>query len=240
MLRLSLVIAFLFAVTTTFAQQVQQGKVIENKTNIGLIDIVVRNLSTNQLSITDHKGAFKINAKINDLLVLSGFGYKTDTVLVVNFRYMEVFMQPTDHLLQEVKINAFGKVNKQATILPFDKDNHNQTMNYQLDPKTGYYKGGINLRVWTNKREEKDRAMLNKLTEKDAAAKDIAEVFTDKNIAQYVPLKEKELAGFIMRFTPSADTFRSADFVLSAYLSACYKEFIKLSPEDRQKTSIFN
>ena len=240
MFRVCLTIFLLLTFSAVFAQQVQQGIVTENKTRIGLIDIFVRNLSNNQLSVTDYKGGFKINAKANDMLVLSGFGYKTDTVLITNLRYLEIFMQPVDHLLAEVKINAFGKVNKQATLIPFDKDFHNQTMLYQRDPKTGYYKGGVDLRIFSNKKTEKDQAKLSKMMEKDATATEIAEVFSDKNIAKYVPLKEKELISFIMRFTPSVETFRSGDFELTNYLSACYKEFLKLTPEERQKTSIFN
>ena len=246
MFRFGLVLIFLFLASFAYAQQhTLEGVVYENKTHVALAGINLENLNGNFKTQTNEQGRFIIQAKVSDLLVFNGSGYKPDTVLITNLYAHEFYLDPIQHMLNEVVINGKGAVtvNQSAFKQPKDPNFHNQTMNYQRNvdgPNAdGSMKGGINLRVWSNKKTENDTKKQEQLARNDKITAQIQQAFSEENIEKYVPLKDQELHSFVMRYSPDIKTFTSKDFNLASYISKCYKEFVKLSPEERLKTSVF-
>lgn len=238
MLRLSLGCFFLFAFFTVRAQNVT-GRVYEDKTHVLLANINIQNLTSKQRTITDGKGRFTVEAKLNDLIVFSGFGYQPDTLVVTDFKEREIIMIPIQHMLNEVRVNASGKANSKATAIPFDRDFHNQTMQYQMDDN-GNYKGGVNIRFWASKKGEHERKKEAQMIQNDKTSLEIAQVFSEENVSKFVPLKGEELKAFVIRYSPDIKTYHSPEFNLVTYINQCYKEFVKLPEAERKKTSIFN
>ncbi|OKS87877.1 peptidase associated/transthyretin-like domain-containing protein [Mucilaginibacter polytrichastri] len=222
----------------SYAQHAQEGVVFENKTHVALAGITVENLNGKYKTVTDKQGRFSLTAKISDMLVLNGFGYKPDTVVVTDLHAREFYMDPLQHLLNEVEINGKGAVNESIFKQRKDPDFHNQTMTYQRN-KDGTVKGGINLRIWSNKKTENEAKKRELEAKNDKITAQIQQAFSKESIEKYVPLKDQELHSFIMRYSPDIETFTSEEFNLAAYLNKCYKEFVKLSPEERLKASIF-
>lgn len=233
------VIVFLLCLIakTTLAQRME-GRVYEEKTHNGLPNITVTNLRTQQQTQTLKYGAFIINARVNDMLLFTGIGFKPDTILLTDVHAKEVYMTPIATQLAEVKIQGQSQANQQAFAMPKDRDFHNQTLQYQMDD-TGGYKGGVSLRIWSSKKGERDRKKEAAMLHNDAISSDIAKAFDPDNIAKFLPLKDKELEGFVVRYTPNVATFTDPAFNYTAYLNKCYKEFMQLPAEERVKTDIF-
>lgn len=207
-----------------------KGRVFEYQTRISLRDIQVQNLTTKQNAFTDEKGRFTIAAKPGDRLVLKGFAYNPDTVLVTDLHEREIFLVPHMNVLNEVKVTTDSTKNLRTY---YDPEFHGQSMIYQRDPKTGYYKGGIILRLWWWKKDEHKRERLAEQLKEQREQDEVNKVFVPAIIGKYVPLKGKEMDDFIAQYTPDAKVYYHAGFNLAAYLNDCYAEYIKL-PKDKR------
>jgi len=218
---------------TGFAQQIVKATVFENKTREPLAGVRVQNLRSKKTAVTNAKGQFNIEALKNDILVLTSFAYLADTVVLIDLKPREIFLEPQGNLLKSVDVKG-AEIN--PTLKDIGKggtpDFHNQTMVYQRDDK-GFYKGGVAFRVWSNNSEEKKRAKEAKLATDDVVQQDIDKVFDETNLGKYLPLKPAELTGFRVMYRPSVKTYISPNFNLLYYIDSCYKEFAKLPPEKR-------
>lgn len=215
--------------TEVALSQFIKGRVYENNTGILLDSVKIEVAATTETTYTDKNGNFKIRAKVNDLLIISGLGYQADTLLVTNARFREVYLSPREHLLKEVKINA----NNTAPVGGFgmyDPDFHNQTIAKQFDDK-GNYKGGVIFRIWYWKKDEKKRAKNEQTLKVDAAYETIHAVFCRDTLLKYLPLKKEEVDGFIARYSPGTEEFMSPGFNMAYYLNKCYKQYKELPLE---------
>lgn len=222
---------FIFCFTTlmTFGQVNVKGRVFEVKTRITLADIQVQNLTTHQITRSDEKGRFSITAKTGDLLVFNGFAYNADTLLVANMHEQEVFLVPHQNFLDEVKVTT----DSTKKLNTYDPEFHGQTMIYQRDPKTGYYKGGVILRLWWWKKDEHKRERLEKKLKEQREQDEVNKVFTPATVGKYVPLKGRDMDDFILLYTPDIKVYYHNDFNLAAYLNDCYAKYLKL-PEHKR------
>lgn len=230
--RLLLFCPFIFLCATGLAQQTLKVRVLENRTRIPLPVIKVQNLSTKQSTFTDTEGRFSINAKLNDLLVLTGFAYENDTLLVINLKVKEILMEPKGELLKQVNVTG----NNAPVDIGIPKggtpEYHNQTVVYQRDAN-GNYKGGVAFRIFSSKGGERKRQADAQKEYTEAVRLDIDKTFSPQNLANYLPLKPEELDGFKMNYIPSVKVYTAASFNLMVYIDSCYKEYKKLPPEKR-------
>ena len=229
MYRYLLLIA-LFLTSSAFAQSGFKGRVLENKTRIGLTGIRVDNLTNKKTTLTDNAGNFAIPAKNGDLLVFKGFAYQIDTMLITDLHEKEIFLEPVTHELDQVNIRSTETKNLNTY---YDPMFHGQSVVYARD-KNLNYKGGIVLRLWYWKKDEKKRAKLEALERKYAIMDKIAAVFQPKIIAQYLPLTGDDLNNFINLYTPTPKIVAAKDFNLPNYLNACFKKYQALPPDKKQ------
>ena len=239
-LYLLLVLFFCLYLPCAHAQQKLQGIVFENGTRVPLGGIRIQNTRTKLTIETDIKGKFSIDAKVNDVLVLQGFAYLPDTVLLTDLKLHEIFMLPGKTMLkqvdvhnQEIKTGSFQDTSKSKS--PFEY--HGQSMIYQRD-ENGNLKGGVAFRIWSNHSGERKRKKLEKFHNDEETRLQIDRIFSPQNLTKYLPLKPEELGSFKSRYIPTVKVFTANDFNLVAYLSACYKEFIKLPPQKRLADSL--
>ncbi|WP_428330408.1 hypothetical protein [Mucilaginibacter sp.] len=229
-----------FSVIAVRGQSVFSGRVLEDKTRITLHGVRVENLSNKLVALTDKDGSFSIGAKAGDLIVFKFFSYQPDTLLLTDLHDKEVFMVSQATMLKQVTItDTSGRAfaNKNA-VQKYDPEFHNQTVVYQRDEK-GNYKGGIALRLHYWKKDE-HKKQKQAQTEKDQAMSEhISTVFTAEAIAQYVPLKGKDMDNFILLYIPDVKTYTSKSFNLLSYLNACYKEWLTLTPEQQKAGHLF-
>ncbi len=203
--------------------QILKGHLYEKNTGVVVNSVNIKVSATNETAYTDKKGYFQIRAKVNDLLIISAFGFKTDTLLVTDTRLQEIYLSPREYLLKEVKVNA-GNVARSGGFSGYDPDFHGQTITKQFDEK-GRYKGGVVFRVWYWKKDEKKRAKREQTIRADAAYQKRAEVFCSDTILKYLPLKKEDVNTFIARYSPGMEEFMSPGFNLALYLNQCYKAY---------------
>jgi hypothetical protein len=222
---------FLFCLSISFsvsAQQLLKGRVFENKTRVGLTGISVQNLSNSQSTVTNNNGKFSIKAKVNDMLLVKGFAYQNDTVLVTQLNEMEIFLLPQQHLLPDVKVTS----SEGPSMAFYDPYYHGQTTTYQSDGK-GNFKGGLTFRLHYFKKDERKKARREKKDKENQVEQEIDKLFTPKSLAQYLPLKGQDMDAFIVLYKPAVNTYISNSFVLIDYLNTSYKKFMQLTLEQR-------
>ncbi|GAB3930476.1 hypothetical protein [Mucilaginibacter myungsuensis] len=228
---LFIVIALTLFIRPAFCQQAFKGRVLESKTRITIFGVRIQNLTSKASTFTDKAGDFTINAKANDLMVLSSFAYMSDTVLLVDLTSREFFLQPRGEMLKQVNVTQKEIKIPGGLGLGGTPEFHNQPVVYKRDA-AGNYKGGIALRLFNNSGEKKRQADAEKERIEEKRS-EIDKIFTPKNLAQYLPLKDAELEAFKVLYVPSVATYTAAGFNLVSYLNTCYKEFMKLPPEKR-------
>jgi hypothetical protein len=223
-----------FLITCLAAQMVLgqgniKGRVFENKTRISLADIEVRNLKTNEFTLTDDKGKFSIAAKPGDILTFHGFAYNPDTLLLTDMHDREVFLIPQSRTLNEVKVTTDSTKNLNTY---YDPEFHGQTVVYSRDANLNYI-GGITIRFHDSKKDEHRREKLAKELKEQNELDEVIRIFRPANIAQFVPLKGMDMTDFLALYTPTIKVYFAPSFDLPIYLSDCYKKFVKL-PEDKR------
>lgn len=217
------------SVASAYSQQVLKGRVLEDKTRVGLTGINIQNLNTKQATVSDNKGNFTIKASLNDVLLFKGFAYQNDTLIVTKLYSFEVFMLPQEHVLKDVKVTSMDG----PSMAVYNPYFHGQTVAYQTD-KNGNFIGGVNFRFWYWKKDERKRNKLKKMLQNEQTYAEIAKAFSPKNVANFVPLKGVELDNFINAYTPSLKVYQANNFNMADYLNACYKKFMQLPIEKRQ------
>jgi len=214
---------------SAYSQQILKGRVLEDKTRVGLTAINITNLNTKQTTLSDNKGNFTIKASLNDILLFKGFAYQNDTLVVTKLNSFEVFMLPQDHILKDVKVTSIDG----SSMAVYNPYFHGQTVAYQTD-KNGNFIGGLNFRFWYWKKDEHKREKLKKMLQNEQVYVEIAKTFSPENVSRLVPLKGTELDNFISRYTPNIKVYTDNNFNLADYLNTCYKKFMQLTVNQRQ------
>jgi hypothetical protein len=220
--------------TLAIGQTIQTGVVFENKTRVTLQGVKVENTGTHKVFITGKSGVFNIEGKTGDVLIFSSSFYRADTVLLTDNKPMEIFLVPQHNMLNQVNVTATEAKHTGSFQAP---DFHNQTVVYLRDPKTGYYKGGVAIRLHYFKKDEKRKAKQAAFLKDQQQQGEIAKVFNAENIAKYLPLKGKDMDDFLILYTPSTKYYFSAAFNLVSYLDTSYKIFLTI-PADKRNTEL--
>lgn len=226
------VLGLCFIVSFSYGQGVIKGRVYEYKTHVPLTDIPVQNINSKERTTSNDKGRFSISVKMGDMLVIGGFSYRPDTILITNMRELEVVLIPHTTTLDQVTIKDSITDTKNLSHY-YDPQFHGQPLVYSRDANMNY-KGGVTLRLSYWNKDAKKREKLENELKDQAVMDDINRTFTPANIGGYVPLKGQELKDFIALYTPDADTYKSSSFNLLVYLNGCYKQYLKLPVEKRR------
>ncbi|WP_295672485.1 carboxypeptidase-like regulatory domain-containing protein [uncultured Mucilaginibacter sp.] len=221
-----------FFVKTTFAQEELSGRVYENKTNVFLQGVKVEDLKTHTMTMTGKDGSFTIKAAVGDVICFSVFSYKPDTVYVANLKYMQVFLDLRQNMLDEVKVTN-QEIKGNAGFAPQVERGplNSQSVTYQTDAN-GDYKGGVKLRVFDGGPTQKQREKA--VSDKEKQKQGILKVFNADYLKKYLPITGQEMQNFIILYMPDPGTFYGETFNLVAYLNGCYEEFQKIPLDDRQ------
>ncbi|HEY0895643.1 MAG TPA: carboxypeptidase-like regulatory domain-containing protein [Sphingobacteriaceae bacterium] len=230
-MRISAIILWLcFSALSAHPQdRLLSGRVYDLTTRSPLPGMLVSNAATGRQTATDSTGAFRFPAGIGDLLVFSGAGYQTDTILVINHADREVLMRPNNYLLKEVAISS-ATPNLGEYRHP---DFHGQTVAYQRD-EDGNPVGGLIFRIsYWNKDSRKERRSKKRLAQARLES-EIYELFSPLNIGKYIPLKGQALQNFIDLYRPPVNLYRSGGFELVLYLNDKYREYLALPEAQRR------
>jgi len=105
-IKFCIILLFLLAGSSLYAQTLVKGVVLEWRSNIKLENVFVRDMTNKQATLTDKAGRFVINTETGHLLVFSLPGYTADTLYVVDLTQKRVELKNQPIQLREVAITA--------------------------------------------------------------------------------------------------------------------------------------
>jgi len=219
-MRIKYAIALLL-VLLTFAVKAQQniihGQVTENGSNAVMPNALIKNITNNQVTLTNDNGNFDIRALIGHTLIISSPGYVSDTLYVADMSTKNVKMTSLGITLGEV--NVRGQRFDPRTEYP---QIYQKSKVYVLSPTT-----------WFGK-EAKDARRLKKYFEKEVEERHVDSVFTKIYVGSIVPLKGADLENFMSLYRPTYAFIRSnSGASLAVYINDSYKKYMALPPEKR-------
>ncbi|MFI5160425.1 MAG: hypothetical protein ACHQHN_04070 [Sphingobacteriales bacterium] len=219
-------------VTSAHAQDNLVGRIHEDKSNVAVPGINVRNLKTNKVVASDATGAFSIPAKVGDIVVFSGFSYRSDTLYVQKLGYIDIVLTLNSKMLDEVKVTGqetkLGSLKGTPTLSPFKSDK----VVYTRD-NAGNYIGGLTMRLPDSHSAENKRKKEAQVQKDEGIKSKIADVFSAEGLKNYLDLKGQEMKNYIIMYTPDIPTYTSPSFNIVFYVDSCYKEFRKIPADKR-------
>ncbi|HWZ03621.1 MAG TPA: hypothetical protein VNX40_08390 [Mucilaginibacter sp.] len=223
---------FLLTVSAVYAQDQLTGRVYENKTNVFLQGVKVEDLKTHVMTMTGKDGSFAIKATVGDVVCFSNFSYRSDTLYISDLKYVQVFLDLRQNMLNEVKVTN-QQIKGNAGFAPQIERGplNSQSVTYQTD-ENGNYVGGVKLRVFDGGPTQKQREKA--VDDKERQKQGILKVFNADNLKKYLPITGQEMQNFIILYMPDPNVFYGDTFNLVSYINTCYEEFQKIPLEDRQ------
>lgn len=234
---LFVLVCLLFLANLSFAQGNLTGCVYENKTRFPIAGVSIQNLKSNIITVSDKNGLFSIKAHVGDLVIFSAFSYQTDTLYVKDLSSIEILLDLRQNMLKGVNVigteTRLGSLTAAPTLSPFG----GQTLLYQKDAN-GNYDGGLSLKLFDSQSAANKRKKDARLEKNAQSNQQIDQVFSPKNLEDYLPIKGQELDNFIILYKPDIETFNAPEFNLTSYLDSSYKEFLKIPLEKRQSKQL--
>ncbi|RYE17910.1 MAG: hypothetical protein EOP51_23050 [Sphingobacteriales bacterium] len=217
--QLTIITLLLFITVAAHAQDLLKGSVVDG-TNTRMSNIFVRNLTNNQMSLTDKNGNFAIRAAAGHLLTFTSPTYITDTLYVTDLRPKRIKMVSESISLNEVNISARR--------LAFDP----QTDYRQVYEKAKVYP--LSPSSWFG-REAKNARRLKRYFKHEVQEREIDQVFTAAYVSSIVPLKGSELNDFMTLYRPSYDFIKgNTERTVALYINDSYKKYMALPPAERK------
>lgn len=201
------------------AQHVIKGQILDSITNKTIKSASITNLTRKFSTVSDTAGSFSIRASFGDSIMVHALSYINDTLVVSKDNYI-IALQPSAHLLEEVNIKHLNLPPIELPPSPF----HGQSMVYKYH-YGGEEIGGVVFRVWYWKKDEKKRAKELNLEREYKAQSEIKEIFSERNLAGYLPLRGDSLKLFIKLYTPTPKEYLAPDFDFLLYVNHSYKKF---------------
>ncbi|WP_166335867.1 carboxypeptidase-like regulatory domain-containing protein [Sphingobacterium chungjuense] len=221
-----LAIVFLTSGLRAWGQELK-GVVYDLESSNKLRGILVKNLSTNKQTETDSDGNFKIEAKTNDYLRLSGGGYEADTIFIYEQALRRVYLvrDPETLVINEVYVTRLSDSRLASEIARAKNDGKAAEASQQ--------RGGLRVspsRLF-GRRGKQARSNLDILiAERDNRTVD--RVFTNQLIRSLTPLTDDEIPLFRDGYRPSLSFIQSASPEdLRVYISESYTQYRKENPK---------
>lgn len=216
-----------------YAQDNLKGITLEYKSNETMREVGVKNINSGDSVLTNHEGAFSITAKKDDILVFSYPGYRTDSLVVIDFAVKRVYLTPVDdpRMLEEVNITALTN-NRLAE----EKERVRKQGQFGSTPSGG----GIGLspsRIFG--REGREARRQYRLLEEESNNRIIDERFNEAIITELTPLEGEDLTLFMAKYRPKVSFVETSDDEqMRLYIIDAYNKYKELSPAAKEKIKL--
>lgn len=211
-------------------QQVLSGFVLELKSDVPMAFVQITNLNSGTQVETQREGQFSIPAAANDLLQFDYPGYRTDTLVVIEFDLKRVYLTPDEESirLDAVSIEALTDSQLETEIDKAQKEGQ--------FTETSISRGGIRLspsrlfgQSGRQARERYDLLVAEK------TRRQIDNRFSVSAIQALTPLKGDDLEVFMVKFRPDPEfALNTSEENFKLYIMDSYAAFKKLTPEEKQ------
>lgn len=206
--------------TGSQAQQIN-GYVLDLVSSDPIWNAEIKNLRTNQVSLTDKDGAFQIDGKINDYLAVNVIGYTADTIFYYDEAIRRVYLNKDENVLHidEVLVkrltdNLLAKELEKAI-------NAGKIVEVPRD------KGGIKISPSRLLGREAKQARNNiEILKNEQNERIIDQKFTKHLISSLLPLNQSEISLFRERFRPTVEFIQnSSEEDLKVYIIESFAVF---------------
>lgn len=211
------------------AQKTFQGIVMDLRSDEPMQYVLVKNLSTGVEVETQREGQFRIPAKQNDLLRFYYPGYRTDTLVVVEFDIKRIYLTQSgqDYRLEEVQIEAMTNAQLDAELDRAKKEG-------QI-VETSIERGGLRISPsrWLGEAGKQARHRFELLqAEKDRRLVD--QRFSAAAIQALTPLTGADLELFMTIYRPDVGFVKKApDVDFNLYIMDSFTAFNKLTASQK-------
>lgn len=222
---------FMIVSIRLYAQTALTGNIYDDKNRSVLLEgVVVRNLSTKALALTDKDGHFAVSAKVGDLVSFGMAGYETDTVYLINLFPRNVYLRPSVNTLNTV--NIIG-----AKISPYLNTKDPSAMPArQLDYSKE--RGGLRFNLGYNKYRRMQQKE-QELEEEDQYNEEIVRNFSVDFVKKLLKIDGEDLKNFMQLYRPTIPMVKSErPFNYEYYTAKSYREWLSLPPDQRKLPSL--
>jgi hypothetical protein len=208
---------------------VLKGIVYDFHRNTVLSNVTVKNLETGEEVVTKADGEFTIPVKINGLLEVENYGYRTDTLVIIDYSIKRIYMT---HLMETIMLDAvtiprlsdrqLDEQIRKAELEGESVESSIQRGGLRLSPSRIFGQGGRQARAhFKLLLEEKDKRVINNR-------------FSESRIKEYLPLEGEELSLYMAIYRPTLEFAKdSNDQTFMLYILDSYKKFKELTPAQK-------
>ncbi|HWK59166.1 MAG TPA: hypothetical protein VNQ80_17620 [Parapedobacter sp.] len=224
----------LFTVPAWAQDTVLNGLVLELGSGEPLYHVEIKNLNTGVSTESGEDGSFSIATTKNQRLQFEYPGYRTDTLVVIEFGIKRVYLTPDGSTIQldEVQIQAMTDSRLEAEIKRAQEEGKFTDVSQ--------HRGGLRISPsrWFGSagRQARQRYQLL-LAERERRQIDAR--FTRRAITAVTPLEGEDLELYMTKYRPSAEFLSTADESdLRLYIMDTYAAFKALTPEERAEIKV--
>lgn len=213
----------------TAQEKILNGFVLELNSSQPMELVEITNLTTGKTIESDREGKFSIAANKNELLRFAYPGYRTDTIVVIEFDLKRVYMTPTEGSIRidEVQVRAMTDSRLATEIEKARVEGEYAESSQQ--------RGGLRLslsRIFGKSGRQARQRYELLVAERDR--RNIEARFSPLEIQKLTPLKDRDLELFMAKYKPTAAFASSAsDEDMRIYIMDSYTKFNALSEEER-------
>lgn len=220
---------WLFSMTAWAQDTVLNGYVLELGSGEPLRYVEITNLHTGALAESLEDGSFTIDVKKNQRLQFAYPGYRTDTLVVIEFGVKRVYLTPDGSTIQldEVQIQAMTDSRLETEIKRAQEEGKFTDVSQ--------HRGGIRISPsrWFGKSGRQARQRYELLLA-ERERRQIDARFTRDAITAVTPLEGEDLALYMTKYRPTAEFLSTADEAdLRLYIIDTYAAFKALTPKER-------
>ena len=210
------------------------GYVLELESGEPLQYVEIKNLATGEQVESRADGQFHISVAKNGRLQFEYPGYRTDTLVVIEFDVKRVYLTSDGSAIQidEVQIQAMTDSRLAMEIKRAEEEGQ--------FTETSQQRGGVRISPsrWFGKEGRQARLRYERLLAEQERRK-IDARFTPEAIQAITPLKGHDLELYMTKYRPTVDFLSTADDAdLRLYIMDTYAAFNKLTPEQRADIKI--
>lgn len=206
-----------------------EGIVLELQSGESMSDVLVTNIQTDASTRTDREGRFAIAASLDDRLKFEYSGYRTDTVVVIEYGLKRVYMTPADGsiMIDAVSITAMTDHRLHVEI--------ERARQEGAVAESSQYRGGLRLspsRLFGN--EGKQARQRYQLLIAERERREVERRFSPEAIQALTPLTGRELDLFRAKYRPEPGFVATAsEQEMQLYIMDSYAAFTRLSEAER-------
>lgn len=210
------------------------GFVLELGSGEPLRYVEIKNLNTGTVAESLEDGSFNIAVNKNERLQFEYPGYRTDTLVVIEFDIKRVYLTPDGSTIQldEVQIQAMTDSRLDAEIKRAQAEGQ--------FAETSQHRGGLRISPsrWFGKTGRQARQRYQLLLE-ERERRQIDARFTSEMVTAITPLEGEDLELYMTKYRPSAEFLSTADESdLRLYIMDTYAAFKALTPKQRADIKI--